>query len=575
MITSSRLDDYFSALSGDSSLSSSNASKEPGWESVPVPVMVNGEAKTEQELSVKCKAVKGKIEFAPTVSCLYFQEELILTANKQGVTVSEKYTKPRKHRLRDVPLTYASCPWFYSIKEQRVSNTGKPFRQSSERKLLPSKRLLLSAHQSCALKMRRLTEMYEVEYIADFKMIQGERFYLVKWVGWPEEASTWEASCNLSCRILIKEFHEDFLKQLMEYFEQNQISWSKLLISRNGLKKTTHTQRLFDALPKRFKYKSSYGEKKIEFRSKLKQWQDTINAASQGKPYVVVENEVDLELPPPNFTYISRNIPGNGVTIPEDPLIGCDCYSVCGLSSSTCVCRSNGYSKSKHLYYENSLIRVKPGKPIYECNSRCKCSMKCPNRVVQKGSKYTLAIFRTPTGKGWGVKALQPIPKGAFVVEYVGEVITNDDADRRGLEYDNEGTTYLFDLDYHETDNPMTVDATRFGNVSHFINHSCSPNLQVYNVFIDNVDPSLPRIGLFARKNIQVNEELAFDYQMTGASRDIEESDDGSEEADKLHEKSDECSDHLSEISDSSRTSSILKKKCLCNASNCRGWLIA
>nr|XP_039263019.1 histone-lysine N-methyltransferase SUV39H2-like [Styela clava] len=130
------------------------------------------------------------------------------------------------------------------------------------------------------------------------------------------------------------------------------------------------------------------------------------------------------------------------------------------------------------------------------------------------------------------------------------------------MEYDSEGITYLFDLDYHETDNPMTVDATRFGNVSHFINHSCAPNLQVYNVFINNMDLSLPRIALFARKNINVNEELSFDYQMTGASEDMQD------------QASEEISDRQSEVSDTSKTSSILKKKCLCKASNCRGWLV-
>lgn len=53
-------------------------------------------------------------------------------------------------------------------------------------------------------------------------------------------------------------------------------------------------------------------------------------------------------------------------------------------------------------------------------------------------------------------------------------MITNSEAEERGMEYDSDGITYLFDLDYHETENPMTVDATRFGNVSHFINHSVS-----------------------------------------------------------------------------------------------------
>ena len=33
-----------------------------------------------------------------------------------------------------------------------------------------------------------------------------------------------------------------------------------------------------------------------------------------------------------------------------------------------------------------------------------------------------LAIFRTSNSRGWGVKTLQKIKRGTFVMEYVGEV---------------------------------------------------------------------------------------------------------------------------------------------------------
>ena len=75
------------------------------------------------------------------------------------------------------------------------------------------------------------------------------------------------------------------------------------------------------------------------------------------------------------------------------------------------------------------------GVPIYECNKKCKCSKDCYNRVVQKGRKVRLAIFRTSNGCGWGVKTLENIKKGSFVVEYVGEVITNEEAEERGKKY--------------------------------------------------------------------------------------------------------------------------------------------
>ncbi len=42
----------------------------------------------------------------------------------------------------------------------------------------------------------------------------------------------------------------------------------------------------------------------------------------------------------------------------------------------------------------------------------------------------------------------------------------------------------------------------------------CNPNLQVFNVFIDNIDERLPRIALFSTRAIRAGEELTFDYKM-------------------------------------------------------------
>lgn len=57
------------------------------------------------------------------------------------------------------------------------------------------------------------------------------------------------------------------------------------------------------------------------------------------------------------------------------------------------------------------------------------------NRIVQKGRKVALSIFRTANGRGWGVKSLEPIKKDQFVSEYVGEVISSEEAEQRGMKY--------------------------------------------------------------------------------------------------------------------------------------------
>lgn len=96
--------------------------------------------------------------------------------------------------------------------------------------------------------------------------------------------------------------------------------------------------------------------------------------------------------------------------------------------------------------------------------------------------QFKLGIFKSDDGRGWGVKALEKIPKGRFVVEYVGEIVTSDEAIRRSnLGLNPFHKTYLFDLQYGEgADYEYVVDGAKFGNVSHFINHSVSPHTGNY-----------------------------------------------------------------------------------------------
>jgi euchromatic histone-lysine N-methyltransferase len=92
-------------------------------------------------------------------------------------------------------------------------------------------------------------------------------------------------------------------------------------------------------------------------------------------------------------------------------------------------------------------------------------------------SRYPLEVFRTKR-KGWGVKSLAVIPRGAFVCEYTGLLLTDAEAD--AIQDD----TYLFDLDVEETvTGCMCIDAREYGNVSRFINHSCEPNLFPVRVY--------------------------------------------------------------------------------------------
>ena len=65
-------------------------------------------------------------------------------------------------------------------------------------------------------------------------------------------------------------------------------------------------------------------KRKLQLK-KLKEWEISINTISEGSAKITVENEVDLEGPPSNMTYINEVKPAPGITIPNDPPMGCEC----------------------------------------------------------------------------------------------------------------------------------------------------------------------------------------------------------------------------------------------------------
>lgn len=61
-----------------------------------------------------------------------------------------------------------------------------------------------------------------------------------------------------------------------------------------------------------------------------------------------------------------------------------------------------------------------------------------------------------------------------YIYKCFSQILTSEEAEIRGREYDSVGRSYLFDLDYGEENCKYTVDAGHLGNASHFINHSVS-----------------------------------------------------------------------------------------------------
>ncbi|KAH0993720.1 hypothetical protein GBA52_005203 [Prunus armeniaca] len=103
-----------------------------------------------------------------------------------------------------------------------------------------------------------------------------------------------------------------------------------------------------------------------------------------------------------------------------------------------------------------------------ECWSKCGCNMNCGNRIVQQGITVKLQVFLTPEGKGWGLRTLEDLPRGAFVCEYVGEIVTNTELYERNMHSVGKKHTcpVLLDADWGSEGMPHTSTQTYKSHLS-------------------------------------------------------------------------------------------------------------
>lgn len=245
---------------------------------------------------------------------------------------------------------------------------------------------------------------------------------------------------------------------------------------------------------------------------------------------VGVVNTVDNSRLPSSFEYTTTLRYLRGISLPSRPSSQCACVVPfpCHTVGHNCSCIAKNAGRMLPYNQYGLLIRALPA--VYECGRQCRCPQDCHNRVCQKGLRYRLEIFKTEN-KGWGVRSWDFIPSGGFVCEYTGEVMDTKTADE--LEDDE----YLFNLDMKQgnearwgdqlndifitdvrpdalaMDKPKyVIDASKYGGVARFINHSCKPNLFVQCVLYDDCDLDIPHVMLFASREIRPFQELTYDY---------------------------------------------------------------
>ncbi|CAF4721168.1 unnamed protein product, partial [Rotaria magnacalcarata] len=275
-----------------------------------------------------------------------------------------------------------------------------------------------------------------------------------------------------------------------------------------------------------------------------------INDLSNGHENVKIPvyNDIDNDRPD-NFNYITKIRPiDNRIAAAlndNNATSCCDCIDNCN-DRMKCACFRKTLNqaqinhdplvmeKEKNRYtlaymlkttgYQRKRLLNPISSGVYECNSKCSCHREhCSNRLVQQGLFVHLQLFKDKV-KGWGLRALHDLPRGTFLCQYIGELLTSEQGHERAQSMDDKYQTSL-DLvkqvhyeinnedgddidDDDDDDEPYVVDGSLFSNLGKYFNHSCEPNMFIQNVFIESHDLHFPNLALFTRTHVKAGQGI-------------------------------------------------------------------
>ncbi|KAF3335842.1 Histone-lysine N-methyltransferase SUVR4 [Carex littledalei] len=291
-------------------------------------------------------------------------------------------------------------------------------------------------------------------------------------------------------------------------------------------------------------------------------------ARGEEKFLIPVFNDYTSDVTPPSFAYIPQNLVRDNAYLNiclariGDENCCADCYGDCLEGPVPCACaRETG---GEFAYTNEGLVRREfldecleivqnrwdPQRRVYckegecpiidrskefvgkckghlvrkfikECWSKCGCKKICGNRVVQRGITCQVQVFMTGDGRGWGLRTLDEIPKGTFICEFVGEILTAKEyQERYGRSKQSliKSQPVFLDADWVprsglKDEEAFCLDTAFYGNIARFINHRCyDANLVEVPVEIETPDHLYYHLALFSSRKIEPLEELTWDY---------------------------------------------------------------
>lgn len=163
----------------------------------------------------------------------------------------------------------------------------------------------------------------------------------------------------------------------------------------------------------------------------------------------------------------------------ENDEAGCSCEpdeagQACSASSESCDCVGSygnfyvGQPASPTLL----LDAIPAMHALVECSDECACSTTgCANRVVGRGLRAALTVIDAGPSMGLGLQTTHSISKGHFVIEYAGEIVSDQEARQRWEAYamdKNVVGNYILAVREHSKGHILrtNIDPTRAGNAA-------------------------------------------------------------------------------------------------------------
>ncbi|TMW63330.1 hypothetical protein Poli38472_002271 [Pythium oligandrum] len=294
-----------------------------------------------------------------------------------------------------------------------------------------------------------------------------------------------------------------------------------------GLLCFRHPEDKLPRIPTQFLHDRNFDSVVVDYNLRLptlflpRQEPDASNANDCHHFRLSVDFLDDVKQQPPTYRKLARNLytfKQPKESLEDVPL--CVCKESCG---DDCINRLS--------FTECFGPAPTPGMPFNRADknkeSNCPLGEQCGNRALHQRMYPKFERFHSPD-KGWGLKILEPVKAGQLVIEYVGEVINEEEKNRRLSEHarlnPEDKNMYIMELS-----NGVYIDARHKGSVSRFINHSCDPNCHLLKWNVRGVN----RIAITALTDIEAGVELSYDYQF--------------------------------------HTSQAMQFRCFCKSKNCRG----